>query len=415
MSLLPANGVRRDFSPWAGSVPMILLLGTSYKTADIGFRERFAKEVEGIQGVASAGGLREYSVLQTCNRVELYASVSGEGSVDSTVRALGYRSPEGFYVKQGLDAISHLFGVATGLDSVALGEGQILRQVRAAGINARASGNAKSVLAPLFDAAYTSALRVRRRYALAADAQSLSEVALGFALERLKREPSNVLVAGTGETARLAALRMKDARIHLLTSRRGGGRLIPNSVRVTRKSLRSVIAKCELVICATRRPSYVLSTKDVPDTGRRVVLDLGFPRNVDPAVKSLPSVELLDLDDVASMAGRSNDGLRLALQKAVDAEAVRFNAWLTATKLNPALATIYKWAEEVRANEASSALRRLPKLSERERRVVEVMSRRIVSRLMAPHAEFVKGDSSPEAQQKKLRLLEEIFPLDVAN
>ena len=416
LALLPEAGVRRGSPPRAGSVPRIILVGTSYKTADISFRENFAERVRNVQDVASAGGVREYSVLETCNRVELYTAVAGEGTVEAVVRALGYQSAEGFYIREGLDAISHLFGVATGLDSVALGEGQILRQVRAAGIQGRASGSAKSVLAPLFDAAYTSAVRVRRKYAMATEGGSLSDVALGLALERLGGDPSNVLVAGTGETAKLAARRLNGAKIHLLTARRGGSKHFPNSVRVPRRSLRSVIAKCELVICATRRPGYVLSVGDVPDRGRRVVLDLGFPRNVDPGVKALSSVELLNLDDVASMAGRSEGAAKLAtVRRAVDAEAFRFNAWLTATRLNPALASIYRWAEVVRSNETSSALRRLPRLSERERKVVEAMSRRIVSRLMAPHAEFVKGDSTPEGQQKKLRLLEEIFPSEVAS
>ncbi len=406
-----ANSVLDPSNPTPS--PRIVLLGTSHKTANLDFREKFAVRLDGARDFPLAAGLREHSVLQTCNRVELYGTMTPEGRANSILESLGYETAEGFYLKSDLDAISHLFNVAIGLDSVALGEGQILRQVRAAGIKARASGSAKSVLAPLFDAAYTSGVRVRSKYQSGSETKSQSEVALRFALERFDGVPSDVLVAGTGETARLAALQVKGAKIHLLTNRRGGTRLIPNSVRVTRKSLRSAIARCALVVCATRRSTYVISAKDIPDRRRRVVLDLGFPRNVDPRVKSLRSVELIDLDDVAFFAGQSKASVKPApAQRAVEAEAVRFYAWLTATRLNPALASIYKWAERVRADETSSAIRRLHRLSEREHKVVEVMSRRIVSRLMAPHAEFVKGDSSPKAQSEKLRLLEEIFPVD---
>jgi glutamyl-tRNA reductase len=157
----------------------------------------------------------------------------------------------------------------------------------------------------------------------------------------------------------------------------------------------------------------VFSKGNIPDTGRRVVVDLGFPRNVDPEVRSLKSVELLDLDDIASLASRSNDGAKLTpARKAVEAEALRFHRWLIATRLNPALASIYMWAEHVREDEAASALRRLPSLSDKERRVVEVMSRRLVSKLMAPHAEFAKGDVSPSSQAQRLRLLEKIFAVE---
>ena len=396
-------------------MPRIVLVGASYRTADIDFRERFAGKLKGIGGIAQTAGLREYAVLQTCNRVELYGSTGPDWGADSIIGQLGYGKPEGFYLKSNLDAIIHLFSVAAGLVSVAIWESQISRQVRAAGLQERTSGNARSCLTPLFDAAYSSSDRVRKRFQLASGGQSLSEVALRFAFGRLEGAPSDVLVVGTGETARLAALRLKGAKIHLLTRRRGGGRLIPGSVRVAKKSLRNVIAKCELVICATKNASHVITVKDIPDTGKRVLLDLGFPRNIDPAVRSMHSADLIDLDDVASLAGRDNVDSKLGpARKAIEAEAVRFYAWLTATRLNPALASIYRWAERVREDEAATALRRLPKLSEQERKVVEVMSRSLVSRLMAPHAEFVKGDSSPEDQQKKLRLLEEIFPVDPA-
>jgi glutamyl-tRNA reductase len=344
----------------------------------------------------------------------LYCSVDGvEGSTGFITRRLGYTSPKGFYVKQDLGAIRHLFNVAAGLDSIAVGEDQILRQVRSASLRARASGNARSVLTPLFDSACTSGERVRNQIGMASGRPSLTEIALKFAFDRVGRTPSNVLVAGTGVTAKLAASRLSEARVYFLTSRRGLRQLLPNAVRVNRKSLRGVIDRCELIVSGTRRAGYVFSKGDFPETGRRVVLDLGFPRNVDPAVRSLGSVELIDLDDVASLASKSNVPTKLSrAHKAVEAEATRFYSWLTATRLNPALASIFRWAEDVREKEASSALRRLPRLSDKERRVVEVMSRRLVSRLMAPHAEFVKGGSPVTDQAERLQLLEEIFPMD---
>jgi glutamyl-tRNA reductase len=415
LSLRPDTGTGEPTDSFQVDISSkIALVGTSYRTAPLDFREDFAKRLARIEAVATASGLREFSVLQTCNRVELYYSLTGNGeSTEFMIRQLGYDDLEGLYVKHDLEAIEHLFNVATGLDSVAVGEGQILRQVRSASLQARASGNSKSVLSPLFDSAYTSSIRIRRRFHTSTEAGSLSELALRFAIERLGKKPSNVLVVGTGETAKLTALQLGGAKIHILTNRSLPRPLPPNSVRVSTKSLSAAIAKCELIISATRRAGYVLSKADIPDIGRRVVVDLGFPRNVDPEIRSLKSVELLDLDDIASLASQSNEGAKWApARKAVEAEAIRFYGWLTATRLNPALASIYRWAEHVREDEAALALRRLPLLSEKERRIVEIMSRRLVSRLMAPHAEFAKGDVSPSDQKERLRLLEKIFAVE---
>lgn len=401
----------------ADATSRVILLGTSFKTADIGFRERFAEKLEDGKGFASTAGLSEFSVLQTCSRVELYCSFNEKGGdADSIKSSLGFDSSKGYYVKRDLDAIRHLFQVAAGLDSVAVGEGQILKQVRFAGLQSRASGNAKSVLTPLFDSAYTSGVRIRKRFHLALGAPSLSEIALDFALRRLGKTPSNVLMIGTGETARLAVRRLGSAKIHLLTNRSGISRLFPNSVRVSEKSLGRAIAKCELIVSATRRPGYVFSRSNIPDRGGKVILDLGFPRNVDPTVRSLRSVELIDLDDVASLAVKPNDTAKLAAaQMALEAEASRFNMWLTATRLNPALASMFRWAEGVRESETGIALRRLPELSTRERSVVEALSKRLVSKLMAPHAEFAKGVESAPDQVERLRLLEKIFSVDGSN
>lgn len=395
----------------------IILLGTSFKTAGIGFREKFAAALMREEGLGSLVGLREFSVLQTCNRVELYCFLKGDGSsVESILNQLGCDSQEGLYIKRGLDAIRHLFNVAIGFDSVAIGEDQILRQVRSAGLRAGATGNAKSILTPLFDSACTSSMRIRKRFRIASEGHSLSEIALNLAIERLGRKPRDVLIAGTGETARLAALRLRGARIHLFTNRRKPMWLPQNSVKVGRKSLSTTIAKCQLIVSATRRSNYLFSRKDIPVVGRRVILDLGFPRNVDPAVRSLGSVELIDLDVIASHVAKSHvHAISPPAQNALEAEAIRFQSWLTATRLNPTLATMFKWAEQVREDETASALRRLPGLSGRERRVLETLSRRLVSRLMAPHAEFAKENPSSVDQAGRLRLLEKIFQSDRSN
>ncbi|HYB45502.1 MAG TPA: glutamyl-tRNA reductase [Nitrososphaerales archaeon] len=399
----------------AHGAPSVVLVGTSFKTADIASRERIARRrsVElPSEFRPGAGDTTEWSVLETCNRFEVYlASRDATQAADSMIGKLaGPNTPrECFYVETGSDAIRHLFRVAAGLDSVVVGEEQILEQVRDAGKTARASGQAKSILSPLFDAAYSSGKRVRESYKVSELKRSVSAFALGRALHELGRAPENVLLIGSGETAKLAALRLKGSTVYLLSARKAVQGRFPNAIRVSRRELRKVMAKCDLVIAATRHRGYVLTKRDVQGGRGAVILDLGFPRNVDPSVKRAKSVRLYDLDDIAAWARSARrDGLGPA-ERMADEEAQRFNAWLTASRLTPTLANIFRWAERIRDEETAAALRKLPELSPHEREVVEALSKRLTGKLLSPHTSFVKGVGNGTDQRERLLLLESIF------
>jgi len=154
----------------------------------------------------------------------------------------------------------------------------------------------------------------------------------------------------------------------------------------------------------------VLRRKDIIDDRKRIVLNLAFPRNVDPRLRSCREIRLYDLDDLAKSVGPTPlDQELIASERLIEAEAERFNRWLVATRLTPTLAGIYRWAEEVREEEVDLALRRLSELSAKEKKVVEVMSRRLVSKLMAPHAAFAKQSGGELEQPERLKLLQSIF------
>ena len=397
----------------AQPAPSIVLVGTSFKSAPLAFRERAAKELSstGNDGlVADTPGVIESSVIETCNRLEVYIAATDPAAAAASLLSRLDGGSNGFYVKSGVDAISHIFRVASGLDSVVLGEDQILQQVREAGRKARVSGTAKSTLSPLFDAACSVGGRVRATYSIPPSRRSMSAFALGYALGELGHRPKAALLIGTGETAKLAALELDGTKIYLLSRRRALGSRFAAATRIRSRDLRKVAFECELIVSATRHPGYVLKKNDVADDRKRIILDLAFPRNVDPRLKSCNLVRLYDLDDLAGAVGPipHDQGLE-ASERLIQAEAERFNRWLVATRLTPTLAGIYRWAEVVREDEVGLALRRLSGLSEKERKVVEVMSRRLVSKLMAPHAAFAKQGGDELNQPERLRLLKSIF------
>lgn len=397
------------------AAPSLVLVGTSFRTAEISTRERIAGRLSEV----SESGLRvgrgrifESSILETCNRLEVYLACSSPNEVAKSVMTIldgDGTSSESFYVKTGADAIRHIFRVASGLDSPVLGEEQILQQVRDAGKTARTSGQAKSILSSLFDAAYSSGKRIRESYKVSPANRSVSAFALRRALKELGRRPAKVLLIGSGETAKLAALRLKGSAVYLLSGRRDVEARFPDAERISRRRLREVSKKCDLIIAATKHHGHVLTRRDLPEKRRIVVLDLGFPRNVDPSLRDSKFIRLYDLDAVAAWALSLRRHENASAERLVEEETRRFDAWLIASRLTPTLANIYKWAGRIREEETLAALRRLPHLSSHDKTIIEAMSKRLTGKLLSPHATFVKEVGSGEDQSERLLLLESIF------
>lgn len=397
--------------PGARTASSISLVGTSFKTSSLAFREGLAMRLpEDLADLARLCGATECGQLVTCNRIEVVVSSDRAQETVGALLAWMEKTPgfqPGFvYVRRGVDAISHLFRVASGLDSMVVGEDQILSQVKEAGVGARASGSSRGVLSALFDASVGAGERARAALDPARD--SVSSAALRYALGRLSRPPRNVLLIGTGKTARLAANELKGARIYLST-RRGVPKSFPKATLVRRNDLKRVAKLSELIVAATKRAGYVLKEGDL-GRGRHVVLDLAFPRNVDPRLAK-GDVEIYNLEDLAKVFAASPPTNRdHALAEAVvSSEAERFSRWLMASKQSPALSRVYRWAESTRKSEAEAALRRLPGLTAREKKVVEAMSRRLVSKLLAPATTFAKSSTAEFPQDQRLDIVERVF------
>ncbi len=394
-------------------MPAVALVGVSFRTAGIEARERIARRLAELRdlGIQSLDRrVQESTILETCNRLELYLVCTEPHVVTKSLvaRLEGGSPADGFFVETGVGAIGHLFRVAAGLDSPVLGEEQILEQVRDAGRTARTDGQAKSILSSLFDAACSSGRRIRATYRVPRANRSVSAFALKHALKELGRTPSKVLLIGSGETAKLAALRLRGSTVYLLSARKGAAAKFPNAVRIPRRALREVAGECDLIVAATRKRGYVLTKRDLLQARKAVILDLGFPRNVDPSVRS-ESVRLYDLDAVAKWALTRRVPTDRRIQKLVEGETRRFDAWLTASRLAPTLAAIYRWGERVREEETLAALRRLPGLSQHDRAVIETLSKRLTGKLLHPHAKFVKEIDEEDEQSERLLLLESIF------
>jgi len=387
----------------------ILLIGASYKTSSLEFREKLSKFLSDRPERLRLRGVREHAELVTCNRIEIVLATDfpsiAEASFFSAVSGISDRTP--FYVHRDVEAISHIFRVASGIDSMVMGEDQILGQVRDAGVKARTSGASRGTLAALFDASVNVGRRVRRELGTPAAARSVSTFALAFAMKRLRRSPGSVLLIGSGKTIRLAATELRGARLFVATRRTELGPF-HGSKPVPYKDIGKVADRCDLIISATNHDGYLLKKGDIGGRKKRVILDLAFPRNIDPELGT-GSSQLYNLDDLARAAPAPPEDDVASAESLISREADSFSQWLFATRLSPTLSNLHQWAEGVREEEAELALRKLPALSAREKKVVQVMSRRLVSKLMAPPTRFAKSSSPELPQRERLDLVQRVF------
>ncbi len=400
--------VRIHDSPSVGRYSSPVVIGTSFRDSNIDYRERLVHLLEADDWI---GGLpaSEWALIKTCNRVEIAFSSSDPEVLTEMVseRFGGALGEVHFHAYAGCAAISYLFRVASGLDSMIVNDGQILAQMRAAGKEARKAGTSKAVLPPLFDAAVS--VGERAKTVLGRSGDSVGAFAIKVALKSLRRRPKNVVIIGTGKMSRIAASTLADSRIRVVTRRSK----LPSSMKgvefVSWRGIKRAIRESELVLAATKSEGYVVHANEIVDGKEKIVVDLGFPRNVDPALRGKPGIQLLDLDDLAKRSTSVNPRMTRRAEAMVELEASEFNDWLGASKLSPQLPMIFRWADRVRLEETETVFRRLRDLSPRQRRIIEAMGRRITSKLLAKPAAFAKASDSRLPQEERIRMLSAVF------
>ncbi len=396
-SALPSHGEGRRSRTGAGTgvdgylaltrsarVDSIQVLGTNYRQAPVAARERVVTDGSGgglVEAARAALGASECVLLRTCNRVELYYLGPCDDSREAGAKALlcggddECLTPDSVYHLAGADAVRHLFEVAAGLDSMVLGEYEILGQVKAAAPEAAANGWAGPVLRRLFDHATRVGKRARRETAISSGIFSVGQCAARAAEDILgSLAGKRVLVFGAGRIAKVTAKHMASLGVGpiLVFSRTHekacelasacGGRA------VTAGELPATMAESDIVVGCASAPHYVITPADLAsaaaDRAERplVVVDLGVPRNVDPAVTEMPGVHLFNIDDlecvVAEHAGERAREVEL-VRAIVDEEAGAFGRWLEERAVTSLIAELRAKAESIRRECLSLAERRL--------------------------------------------------------
>ena len=412
----------------------VVAVGVSHNSSSVSVRERLAVTTETLHDTLWRLRQRvaEAFVLSTCNRVELYAVCGHEATGADILRQFlashGNVSLDDVrdtsYAFAHEAAVRHLLRVASGLDSMVLGESEILGQVRRALGAARQIGTLGPVLDRLGDAALACGKRVRTSTTLGVDGASIASVGLRLAGRvRGGLDATNVVVLGAGETAGqiVAHLRTLGAtRVTVLnrTAERGAALAAAHGVEVRSWSeLGSALAQADIVIGCTASPAPIVDATILAgmrgrDESRPLLcLDLGVPRDIDPAVAAIPGVTLIGMDRIETEAAACRAERVRDLERAesiVAQETERYMEWWRGRGVASTVARLHARADAIRDAEVARALARLPELTPQARAVVSELATRVVAKLLHEPTIALKRD--PEGVNMAV-VVERLFAL----
>lgn len=415
----------------------VLVVGISHRSAPVSLLEEVTRGIGDTTGVldeVKAGTVSEAVVLATCNRVEVYADTDGfHAGVDAITDLLRRRSgvpieelSKHLYVHWEAQAVLHLFQVASGLDSMVVGESQILGQLRRA---YSASGDTVGrTLHELFQTALRVGKRVHSETGIDEAGQSLVSVGLEHA-ERAVGDLTgrSVLVIGAGSMGALAGTTLRRAGVGDVVV---ANRTASNAERLAATlegrgvgldALAAELVAADVVVTSTGATGLVVHRDEVAEAVERrqgrplVLLDLALPRDVDPAVRSLPGVTLVDLERLQDVLADTEAGAGVEAARAVVTEEVgAFLSWQKASRVAPTVVALRSRADEVVAAELARLANRVPELGERERLEVEQAVRRVVSTLLHTPTVRVKELTESPVGLSYADALRELFGLDPA-
>jgi glutamyl-tRNA reductase len=436
----------------------IILVGLNHRTAPVELREQLAltggalpealaalrhegrRESDAVEsGQPSLAALREGLILSTCNRLEIYASTDsayhGSRFIEGFIARL-----EGFpaerlrphlYFLEGEAAVRHLMRVAGGLDSMILGEPQILGQVTAAFRAAQNAGLIGPVLSHLLAQAIHAGKRARSETPISRFTTSVSHAGARLVLEKLPpredRSAPEVLVVGAGEMATLAARSLRDrgvqrlAFINRTTSHADALAAKFDGRSLNWGQLGAALSQVDAVISATHAPHTVIHAQDVEQAlagrnGRGLLfVDIAVPRDVEVSVGDLPGVQRCDIDDLQSIVDANTAQRQAAIPQVeaiIEQELAAFFEWYYSRQVKPVIQGLRRWASDVAQTEVEQALNRLDGADEHTARVVNRLAHRLVNKLLHEPTVRLRGQAAEGNGYGYAHIVSELFGLE---
>lgn len=416
----------------------IVVCGLSHKTVPLLVLEQLAFPPQtlpkALTRLVDHEPIHEGVILSTCNRTEIYATVHRfHPAVQAARRFLTDvsgvaqdRVADGLYTYYDTSAVRHLFNVASGADSMVVGEPQILGQVREAYRVAQEEGTARRMMSALFQRALRVGKRVRTQTAIARHVVSLPQAAARVAAELAGGlEGRTVLVVGAGRMGELAArAAVENGCTSLVVANRTFDRAEALASSLEGRStdlddLPALLRGSDVVISVTSSVAPLMDRAMLARAteGRvsdLVAIDLGVPRNIEPSAREVPALVLRDIDDLRAVVERGAEARRAELPKVeaiVEEEVDSFCAWERSLALGPSIAELHTWAEKIREREVAKLARKRG-LSDAEREELDRLARSIVNKLLHRPVTQIKDLVRGKDGQVYLEAFQELFDLD---
>lgn len=427
----------------------LVLVGLSHHQTPIEVRERLScaehQLPRALATLASCQGVREAAVLSTCNRMEVYAIVEGEtveaafGALRAYLSAFHQVAESVFrpyvYYKAEQDAAHHLMRVASGLDSLVLGEGQILGQVRAALRFGLEAGTVGSGLNTLFQQAIVTGKRVQTETGLGRGAFSIGHAAVDLAhsiFDDLSH--ASTLILGAGKMSELTARHLVENGVRFVVvanrtfekaermAARLGGRAIHYD------TFEEELVRTDIVLSSTAAPHPILRRETLRPILRRrrgkplFLIDIAVPRDIEPEVADLDNVFLYNIDDLQAVVAEEARGRAAEAARAetlADEETAKFTAWYRTRQVSPVIAQMQARIEEIRQGDLAILRNKLGSLSEREWQAVEAATRAMMNKVMREPILRLKREAESDPPQTEnperydlLTAAQELFGLE---
>ncbi|MHA6259358.1 glutamyl-tRNA reductase [Sporosarcina sp. CAU 1771] len=422
-----------------------IIVGVNHRTAPVEIREKLSfvesELPQAMETLQQQKSILENIIISTCNRTEIYAVVdqlhTGRYYVKRFLADWFDLSIESFeshlIVHENDQAIEHLMKVSAGIDSMVLGETQIIGQVRDRFLEAQSIGTTGTIFNELFKKAVTFAKRAHTETAIGENALSVSYAAVELGKKifgTLKNK--HVAILGAGEMGELALQNLQGSGASKVTV---VNRTLSTAEELAQKfdgiakpmgELQCTLLEADILISSTGATDYVIDFELMKYVerlrkGRPIfMVDIAVPRDLDPRITELPNVFLYDIDDLkdiveANLAEREQAAEQI--QEMISGEIIEFKEWLITLGVVPVISALRQKANRIQADTMESILNKMPELTEREKKVLSKHTKSIINQLLKDPIQQVKELAMESKSSEKLALFQQIFAIDeeVAN
>ncbi|MCM3517764.1 glutamyl-tRNA reductase [Staphylococcus xylosus] len=421
----------------------LIAVSINHRTADVALREKVAFKDDAIRsanvGLYETKSILENVILSTCNRTEVYAVTdqihTGRYYIQRFLaRSFGFdveEIKEMTEVKVGDDAVKHLLQVTSGLDSVVLGETQILGQIRNAFFIAQEEDTTGTIFNHLFKQAITFAKKAHNETDIADNAVSVSYAAVELSKKVFgKINNKQALIIGAGDMSELSLLNLigsgvTDITIVNRTLSKAQNLAMKHNVKFeAMTSLPQLLANVDIVISSTSSDEYIVTNKMLQSCASErkndslVLIDIAVPRDIEPTIDAIEDVFNYDVDDLKGLVDanlRERQNAADQIMQSIPNEIAAHNEWVNMLGVVPVIRALREKAMNIQEDTMDSLDRKLPGLSERERKIISKHTKSIINQMLKDPIKQAKELSSDKKSTEKLELFQNIFDIEAEN